>query len=157
MAQPQRQHSGLITGLLFALSACGTSAGPAGAALDIPGSLTISHAVAWGLAAERTATIGMVVRAEGGDTLREVIPPSGTAAIHQAGGGPMIPVEFFTIPPGRTVTLGTGGVHIMVSGLDRGYAPGDSLAVTFRFSRAGRLTLTIPVLRFGDAQAILTR
>ena len=69
----------------------------------------------------------------------------------------MIPIKFIALPAGEAVTLGTGGIHIMVTGLDRGYAPGDSLAVSFRFSRTGTLTLTIPVLRFGDAQAILTR
>ncbi|WP_375450162.1 copper chaperone PCu(A)C [uncultured Devosia sp.] len=54
--------------------------------------------------------------------------------------------EGVVIPPGQTVTLAPGGLHMMFMGLKGAFVEGQSVAVTLTFERAGTVTLDLPVL-----------
>lgn len=54
------------------------------------------------------------------------------------------------IPPGESVTLRPGGYHLMLIGLKRRLAEGDSFEITLRFEGAGAVTVTVPVLAAGS-------
>jgi len=94
------------------------------------------------------------------DTLTGVSSPAATtAAVHatrssggMSGMGPAGPQE---VPAGRTLSMGPGGLHIMLEDLVAPVVQGDSLTVTLELSRAGRVVLTLPVVTYGDVLARL--
>ncbi|WP_201721575.1 copper chaperone PCu(A)C [Caulobacter sp. B11] len=49
------------------------------------------------------------------------------------------------IPAGGTVALKPGGYHIMLIGLARPLKAGESLPLTLRFEKAGKVTVTLPI------------
>jgi copper(I)-binding protein len=49
------------------------------------------------------------------------------------------------IPPGKTVTLKPGGLHIMLMGLNRQLKPGDTVPLTLTFEKAGKVDVTAEV------------
>lgn len=49
------------------------------------------------------------------------------------------------LPAGGTHALARGGDHVMLMGLTRTLAQGDSLTVTLTFQTAGAITLAVPV------------
>lgn len=53
------------------------------------------------------------------------------------------------IPPGGRVELKPGGYHVMIEGLERPPAAGDTLQVTVRLVSAGSLVIDAPVLAYG--------
>lgn len=55
------------------------------------------------------------------------------------------------IPAGRAVSLVPGGAHLMLEDLTRPLRPGDRIAVTLTFSRAGARTIT-SVVGVGEAE-----
>lgn len=54
--------------------------------------------------------------------------------------------EGLVIPPGATVTLEPGGVHMMFMGLKQPFVEGESITVTLTFEVAGSVDLVLPVL-----------
>ena len=56
------------------------------------------------------------------------------------------------IPPGGTVTLAPGGMHIMFMGLKSPFVEGQAVPVTLRFEKAGDVTVPLTVQGVG-AQA----
>jgi len=57
----------------------------------------------------------------------------------------MRPVADIPIPPGQTVHLRPGGLHIMLIGLTEPLRQGGSVPLTFRFERAGEVQVTLSV------------
>lgn len=57
----------------------------------------------------------------------------------------MRPAGEQTIPAGNDLTFEPGGLHIMLIDLKRDLAVGDTLDVTFEFSRVGSKTVAVPV------------
>jgi copper(I)-binding protein len=51
-------------------------------------------------------------------------------------------VSALDIPPGSTVALGTGGYHVMLTGLRQPLAVGDKVPLTLTFEKAGRLDVS---------------
>lgn len=64
----------------------------------------------------------------------------------------MRPVEAIAVPPGATVRLEPGGLHLMLIGLARPLARGESVPVTLRFERGGTLELRLAVEAAGARQ-----
>jgi protein SCO1/2 len=62
----------------------------------------------------------------------------------------MQPVGSLTIPPGKTLTLEPGGLHVMLSGIERPLAPGDSVTLTLSFEGRGDVTVVAPVRPYGE-------
>jgi protein SCO1/2 len=52
----------------------------------------------------------------------------------------MEPVPRIIVPPGARVELKPGGYHLMLIGLKHGLGPGQTVALTLVFERAGRIT-----------------
>ena len=63
----------------------------------------------------------------------------------QAGTMQMRQVSALVCPPGATVNILPGGVHIMLVGLKQPLVAGADLAVTLTFQAAGSVTLAVPV------------
>jgi periplasmic copper chaperone A len=51
-------------------------------------------------------------------------------------------VSALDIPPGSTVTLGTGGYHVMLTGLRQPLTVGDKVPLTLTFEKAGGLDVS---------------
>ena len=62
----------------------------------------------------------------------------------------MQPVDRIPVPAGATVALEPGGYHVMLLGLKRSLAPGDSLLLELTFSERGTLTPRVPVRALTD-------
>jgi copper(I)-binding protein len=54
--------------------------------------------------------------------------------------------EGFEIPPGGTLELKPGGKHVMLLGLVKPLAVGDSIDLTLNFEGSDPMTLTVPVV-----------
>ena len=58
----------------------------------------------------------------------------------------MRPAGTIEIPPGATLGLEPGGLHVMLMGLQGPLVEGESFAMTLTFERAGSVELTVPIL-----------
>lgn len=79
-----------------------------------------------------------------------MVMPHVTETIGDA--GRMVPVETLTVPAGGTLRMASGGVHLMLHGVEPALAAGDSLALLVSLSRAGPIRVTVPVVGFADRQ-----
>lgn len=57
----------------------------------------------------------------------------------------MRPVGDIPVPPGQTVQLRPGGLHIMLIGLNEPFRQGASVPLTLRFERAGEVQVMLSV------------
>jgi periplasmic copper chaperone A len=57
----------------------------------------------------------------------------------------MRPLPKVELPAGATLEMKAGGYHMMLLGLTRDLKPGDAVAVTLTFERAGQVSLEAPV------------
>ncbi|HUL70104.1 MAG TPA: copper chaperone PCu(A)C [Gemmatimonadales bacterium] len=92
-----------------------------------------------------------LVIANGGsaaDTLVDASSP--IAAMTMFHGASMTSMGSVVIPPGTRVTFAPGGAHIMLTTLSTLPKAGDSLPLTLTFTRAGRVTLELPVREYGS-------
>lgn len=86
------------------------------------------------------------------DSLVRVSSPDADSVIlHTMLGGQMQSVAALVLPAGDAVRLGPGSYHLMLEGLRRPLAVGDSVTLFLRFAVAGELALRVPVLRYSDA------
>jgi copper(I)-binding protein len=69
--------------------------------------------------------------------------------IHDGGVMRMRPVPDIPIPPGATVTLQPGGLHVMLIGLTAPLAQGTRVPLTLRFARAGEVRVMLDVQAAG--------
>lgn len=61
----------------------------------------------------------------------------------------MEPAGAVELPPGETVRLQPGGLHIMLMGLHEPLEEGGHFPLTLRFAHAGAITIEVPVLGVG--------
>jgi copper(I)-binding protein len=61
----------------------------------------------------------------------------------------MRPVADIPVPPGQTVRLQPGGLHVMLIGLTRPLERGQQIPVTLRFERGGEVTVMLEVQAAG--------
>jgi copper(I)-binding protein len=61
----------------------------------------------------------------------------------------MRPVADIPLPPGQTVRLQPGGLHVMLIGLTRPLERGERVPLTLRFERGGEVTVMLEVLAAG--------
>ncbi len=78
------------------------------------------------------------------------------AMMHGAEGstGGMAMVTWVVIPPGDSVVMAPGGLHLMFEGLQRRVVAGDTVTLVLRFARAGEVTVPLPVVGY-DKLAML--
>lgn len=70
----------------------------------------------------------------------------GDTTMPMSGGMTMVPMESVDIPAGEDVVFEPGGKHVMLMGLAKPLAKGDSFELTLTFEKAGDITITVPVL-----------
>ena len=90
------------------------------------------------------------------DTLLAVTSPIAAGAmlhgqVQDGGMVRMTHLEAPVVPAGDSLVLRPGGTHLMLMSLDRLPRPGDSVPVTLTFSRAGTVTVMLPVRAYSDA------
>jgi periplasmic copper chaperone A len=90
------------------------------------------------------------------DTLLSVTSPIAAGAmlhgqVQDGGMVRMTHLEAPVVPAGDSLVLQPGGTHLMLMTLDRLPRPGDSVPVTLTFSRAGTMSVMLPVRAYGDA------
>ena len=110
---------------------------------------------AWSRPTPPTASVGVVyfwITNSGtqADRLLELSSPiAGKAEIHESrnvqGAMQMRAVTYVNCPPGSTVKIEPGGLHVMLVGLTRPLVAGTVFALTLQFRDAGALTLQVPV------------
>lgn len=64
----------------------------------------------------------------------------------------MRPVTEIALPPGQTLTLAPGGLHIMLIGLSAPLVLGADVPLTLRFAQAGEVTVQLRVQAAGTRQ-----
>lgn len=109
-------------------------------------------------AGARMGSVYLTIVSAAGDRLLRASVPRSVAArtqIHETivrqqtdGGGEsmtMRQVPSLELPPGREVELKPGGFHLMLIDLKHPLKAGDKVAVTLRFERAGKRTVTADV------------
>ncbi|HWB49590.1 MAG TPA: copper chaperone PCu(A)C [Stellaceae bacterium] len=127
----------------------------AGAALAQGGDVQVSDA--WARATPggaQAAAAYVTLESAAGDKLVGVSTPAAQKAeIHsmtmENGVMKMRPVEGVDLPPGQKVTLKPGGYHIMLTGLAKPLAEGQSFPLTFDFAKAGARQVTVSVQKVG--------
>lgn len=106
------------------------------------------------------ATIANTGRAP--DTLVSVTTTYASSAtlhttMNHGGTQMMMPAEPVVIEPGIVTTLAPGGTHVMLEGLTRRFAPGDTMPLTFTFRRSGPVAVNASVFAYEDLQKALER
>jgi hypothetical protein len=144
----------MAAGFLFL---CGCARRSDAGATGRAGDIEVTHAVAWGAADVKAATVGMEIRNDGDvtDTLVAVTSPAGNATLHtEAPGQGMRPIAGLPLPRRSAIRIGRG-LHVMIEGLPEAPAAGKTIPVTLRFAHSGPMELAIPVLRYSEALTAL--
>lgn len=144
----------LSAGVAMAVAACGPGA-PAPVATI--GDLTVQAAFMPSSPTPDVVSFYCVVQNEGAesDTLMEVVAAfADTVTIHETvvseGRSQMTPRDGMEIPAGAVVAMQPGGYHAMLTGLRTRLAVGDTVRMTLRFRRAGRVEVPVPVRTYTD-------
>jgi periplasmic copper chaperone A len=93
----------------------------------------------------------LTLRSAGGDTLTGVdSPAAGMVMLHQStqknGVAGMEDMDSLVLPPGKAVTLAPGGMHLMLMDVKQSLKAGDTLHLSLHFSKAGDVSVDVPVL-----------
>lgn len=78
-------------------------------------------------------------------------PDAEMVMLHQVVENRMEMIEGLAVPADASVRLAPGGYHLMLHGLARPAAAGDTITLQLHFARAGDLMVRAPVLRYTDA------
>jgi copper(I)-binding protein len=108
-------------------------------------------------AAGRIGVVYLTITDTGGpDRLTAVASPvAASAGLHESyddhGVAKMRSVAALPVEPGKPVSLGPGGYHIMLTGLKQPLRQGDEFPVTLTFDKAGPVTTTVTVRKAGTS------
>jgi copper(I)-binding protein len=119
------------------------------------GAVDIQVSQAWARPTPPTAQVGAVYFSisNGGTKEDKLLAVSsgvaGSVEIHETqtikGVMQMRPVASVSCPPGATVKVEPGGLHVMLLGLKQPLIEGTRMELTLRFRDAGALTIQVPV------------
>jgi copper(I)-binding protein len=118
----------------------------------------ISVPEAWARASAGPASTGAAyITLKGGARPDQLVaastPVAASAEVHETTGDngvmKMRPVPVVPIPPGQTVTFTPGGTHIMLMGLKKPLAAGQSFPLTLTFTHAAPVTVEVKVRALG--------
>jgi copper(I)-binding protein len=118
------------------------------------GSITISHAVVSAPAGPMEAPAFLLLgnRGPAADTLVAVnCPDADSVSLHTVTAGRMLPVSGIAVPAGGRVRLAPGEYHLMLEGLRRPLAVGDTVTLELHFAVSGPMLVRAPVLRYTEA------
>lgn len=146
---------GLLAGVLLLCGSCGKPAPPTLKAEF--GSIRITDGFAYSPITQESGAAYFTIRntSDKPDTLVSVVSPiAKSAMIHgtmqSEGAAGMAMIERLPIPPGEEVVLKPGGTHLMLEQLSQLPKPGERMPVTLTFSRAGTVTLQLPVRAYNE-------
>ena len=142
-------RSWLIAGVMGGM---GCRAAPGGRTGQ--GSIVISHAAVSVPPAGAPAPAFLRIENRGSvdDTLWEVeSPDADSIVLHTMVGGRMQPLPSLVVSPWSRIRLRPGSYHLMLEGVHRTLAAGDSVTLVLRFAVAGAITVRTPVLRYSEA------
>jgi copper(I)-binding protein len=120
----------------------------------VQGDIGVSHAVVPVPASRTEASAFMVIENRGGAavTLVEATSPDADSVrLDQEIGGQMQAVPGIGIPAGSRMRLVPGGYHLMLEGLRRPLALGDTVTLHLTFAPSGSVTIRAPLLTYTDA------
>ena len=157
-----RSRAVRAAGLVVPLIAC--TPGGTGAERFAQGGVVVSHVVApepvaAGMPADQTMAVYLVITNEGdvADTLTAVESPLATRALVHSemthdGMTMMVPLAVVPVPAHGVVRLAPAGMHIMMEGMRRRLAAGDTVPLVLVFRNAGRLAVRATVVRYADLE-----
>lgn len=93
------------------------------------------------------------------DTLYRVEAEDGRASMHdqetRGARQVMVPILSAIVPAGATLRFMPGAEHVMVEGVRRPLAAGDSLPITLYFRRAGSIPVAARVVTYAELEGAL--
>ena len=120
----------------------------------VQGDLAVSHAVVPVPASRAEASAFMVIANRSGAAVSLVAatsPDADSIGLHREIGGLMQSVPQIDIPAGSRLRLVPGGYHLMLEGLTRSLALGDTITLHLTFAPGGAVTVRAPLLTYTDA------
>jgi copper(I)-binding protein len=118
------------------------------------GTLEVTHAVVPAPASTEETPVFMVIANAGATSVAMVgagSPQADSIRMHRDIGGQMQGVQQIDVPAGGRTLLVPGGFHLMLAGLRRPLAVGDTVTLELSFEPGGALTVRAPVLTYTDA------
>jgi copper(I)-binding protein len=118
------------------------------------GHMAVSHAVVSAPAGpmEAPAFLLLANRGPAADTLVAVdCPDADSVSLHTVTAGRMLAVSGIAVPARGRVRLAPGEYHLMLEGLRRPLAVGDTVTLELHFAAAGLVQVRAPVLRYTEA------
>jgi len=118
------------------------------------GDIAISHAAVSvsPAGAPAPAFLRMTNSGSAADTLVHVeSPDADSVMLHAMVAGRMQPLPSLAVPAGAQIRLRPGSYHLMMEGVHRTLAVGDTVTLVFRFAAAGAVAVRTPVLRYSEA------
>jgi periplasmic copper chaperone A len=138
--------------VLLALLAAGCHASRGGHA--VAGDLTVTHAVIPAPASPSEPPAFLVIANQSGERVTftgALTPAADSVLLHRLTGGLMEPATPLEIPAHGYLNFVPGGYHLMLEGLRRQLAVGDTVTLALRFSSGVTLSVRVPVLNYTDA------
>jgi periplasmic copper chaperone A len=117
------------------------------------GPLEIHGAFAFAPVTQDEAAVYLTVVNHGptADTLVDVQTPYAKGAVlHEESAAGMTMLERAAVGPRDSLHLAPGGLHLMLTSLDRLPRPGERIPLTLRFARAGEVVLEVPVRSYSQ-------
>ena len=134
----------------LALSSCHPSRGGRAAA----GGLFVTHAVIPEPPSRSEASAFLVIDNQGPESVAftgAVTTAADSVLLHRLTGGLMEPATPPVIAAHGYLNFVPGGYHLMLEGLRRPLAVGDTVTLALRFSSGVTLSVRVPVLNYTDA------
>jgi len=153
---PPGRFIGLLT-FAAAITAAACRPAPRGGSAEAE-SIAISRAVVSAPGGPMEAPVFLLLdnRGAAADTLIAVASPDAdSVSLHTVTAGRMEPVSSIALPAGSRVRLAPGEYHLMLKGLHRRLAIGDTVTLEFHFAAAGPVVVRAPVLRYSEAVGAL--
>ena len=144
------RSSGTILLAALALSSCHPSRG----GHAVAGDLVVSHAVIPAPPSTSEASVFLVLENRGGvpATMTGALTPvADSVLLHRLVGGLMQPSTPLEVPAHGYLNFVPGGYHLMLQGLRRPLAIGDTVTIALHFDSGVTLGVRVPVLNYTDA------
>ncbi len=139
--------------VVFVVLAC-VACHPSRGGRATAGDLDVTHAVIPAPPSTAEASAFMVIGNRGGTGVAftgALTTAADSVLIHRVVGGLMQPAMPIEVPAHGFVNFVPGGFHLMLEGLRRPLAVGDTVALQLQFGTAGPVTVRVPVLNYTDA------
>ncbi len=118
------------------------------------GGIAVTHAVIPAPPSRSEASAFLVIENQGSESVAftgALTPVAESVLLHRMVGGLMQPATPLEIPAHGSVNLVPGGYHLMLEGLWRWLAIGDTVPLGLKFSSGVTVIVLVPVLNYTEA------